>query len=89
MSRVDAARIAVLKALDAAGKAGETGSRLEDSVVASDAFFPFTDGLIVAADAGATAAIAPGGSMRDEEIIAAADSRNMALVFAKLRHFRH
>jgi len=89
MSRVDAARIAVLKALDAAGKAAETGSRLEGSVVASDAFFPFPDGLIVAADAGATAAIAPGGSMRDDEIIAAADSRGLALVFAKLRHFRH
>jgi phosphoribosylaminoimidazolecarboxamide formyltransferase/IMP cyclohydrolase len=89
MSRVDAARMAVLKALDAAGKAGETRGRTEGSVVASDAFFPFADGLIVAADAGATAAIAPGGSLRDDEVIAAADIRGMAFVHAPLRHFRH
>ncbi len=89
MSRVDAARIAVMKAQDAAKNAGETGSRTEGSVVASDAFFPFSDGLIVAAEAGATAVIAPGGSMRDEEVIAAADERNIALVFAPTRHFRH
>ena len=89
MSRVDAARMAVLKALDAAGQAGETGSRLEGSVVASDAFFPFPDALIVAAEAGATAVIAPGGSMRDAEVIAAADERGMAFVHAPVRHFRH
>jgi phosphoribosylaminoimidazolecarboxamide formyltransferase/IMP cyclohydrolase len=89
MSRVDAARMAVLKALDAAGKAGETRRRTDGSVVASDAFFPFPDGLIVAAEAGATAVIAPGGSMRDAEVIEAADARNVAFVHAGLRHFRH
>jgi len=89
MSRVDATRMAVLKALDAAGKAGETRSRIEGAVVASDAFFPFPDGLIVAADAGATAVIAPGGSLRDNEVIEAADARDMAFVHAPLRHFRH
>ncbi len=89
MSRVDAARIAVLKSGDAARIAGEKTRRTEGSVVASDAFFPFPDGLIVAAEAGASAAIAPGGSVRDEEIIAAADAHDMALVFAGARHFRH
>ena len=89
MSRVDAARIAVLKAQEAAQNAGEIGSRLKGSVAASDAFFPFADGLIVAAEAGAIAVIAPGGSIRDEEVIAAADERNLALVFAPTRHFRH
>jgi phosphoribosylaminoimidazolecarboxamide formyltransferase/IMP cyclohydrolase len=89
MSRVDAVRMAVLKALDAAGKAGETRRRTDGSVVASDAFFPFPDGLIVAAEAGATAVIAPGGSMRDAEVIEAADARNVAFVHAPFRHFRH
>jgi len=89
MSRVDAARMAVLKALDAAGKAGETHARTEGSVVASDAFFPFPDALVVAAEAGATAVIAPGGSLRDAEVIAAADERGLAFVHAPLRHFRH
>ena len=82
MSRVDSSRIAVWKA-------GEAGLPLAGSVVCSDAFFPFADGLIAAAKAGATAAIQPGGSMRDEEVIAAANEHNMAMVFTGLRHFRH
>ncbi|HTY86790.1 MAG TPA: bifunctional phosphoribosylaminoimidazolecarboxamide formyltransferase/IMP cyclohydrolase [Candidatus Acidoferrum sp.] len=82
MSRVDASRIAVWKA-------GEAGLSLKGSVVCSDAFFPFADGLIAAAEAGATAAIQPGGSMRDAEVIAAADERNLAMVFTGVRHFRH
>jgi phosphoribosylaminoimidazolecarboxamide formyltransferase/IMP cyclohydrolase len=82
MSRVDASQIAVWKA-------GEAGLALKGSVVCSDAFFPFADGLIAAADAGATAAIEPGGSVRDPEVIAAANERGMALVFAGSRHFRH
>ncbi len=82
MSRVDSARIAVWKAKDA-------GLSLAGSVVASDAFFPFPDGLIAAADAGATAAIQPGGSVRDKEVIAAADERGMAMIFTGVRHFRH
>ena len=82
MSRVDACRIAVWKA-------GEAGLSLEGSVVASDAMFPFPDGLVSAAEAGATACIQPGGSVRDEEVIAAADERNVAMVFTGHRHFRH
>jgi len=82
MSRVDSSRIAVWKA-------GEAGLSLKGSVVCSDAFFPFPDGLIAAGEAGATAAIQPGGSMRDGEVIAAADERNMAMVFTGARHFRH
>ena len=82
MSRVDASRIAVWKA-------GEAGLSLKGSVVCSDAFFPFPDGLIAAAEAGATAAIQPGGSVRDPEVIAAADERNVAMVFTGRRHFRH
>lgn len=82
MSRVDSSRIAVWKA-------GEAGLSLRPSVVCSDAFFPFPDGLIAAAEAGATAAIQPGGSMRDAEVIAAADERNMAMAFTGARHFRH
>jgi phosphoribosylaminoimidazolecarboxamide formyltransferase/IMP cyclohydrolase len=82
MSRVDASRIAVWKA-------GEAGLSLEGSVVCSDAFFPFPDGLIAAAEAGATAAIQPGGSVRDAEVIAAADERNLAMAFTGVRHFRH
>jgi phosphoribosylaminoimidazolecarboxamide formyltransferase/IMP cyclohydrolase len=89
MSRVDAARIAAWKADDARRAAGEAESRTKGAVVASDAFFPFPDGLLVCADAGATAAIQPGGSMRDNEVIAAADERGMAMVFTGLRHFRH
>jgi phosphoribosylaminoimidazolecarboxamide formyltransferase / IMP cyclohydrolase len=82
MSRVDASRIAVWKA-------GEAGLSLRGSVVCSDAFFPFPDGLIAAAEAGATAAIQPGGSVRDAEVIAAADERNLAMAFTGARHFRH
>ena len=82
MSRVDSSRIAVWKA-------GEAGLPLKGSAVCSDAFFPFPDGLIAAADAGATAAIQPGGSMRDAEVIAAADARGVAMVFTGHRHFRH
>jgi len=82
MSRVDASRIAVWKA-------GEAGLTLKGSVVCSDAFFPFPDGLIAAAEAGATAAIQPGGSMRDADVIGAADQRNVAMVFTGVRHFRH
>ncbi len=82
MSRVDASRIAVWKA-------GEARLSLEGSVVCSDAFFPFPDGLIAAAEAGATAAIQPGGSVKDAEVIAAADKRGMAMAFTGTRHFRH
>jgi phosphoribosylaminoimidazolecarboxamide formyltransferase/IMP cyclohydrolase len=89
MSRVDSARIAVSKARDAAAAAGESANRTEGSVVASDAFFPFADGLITAAEAGVTAVIQPGGSMRDEEVVAAADERDLAMVFTGVRHFRH
>jgi phosphoribosylaminoimidazolecarboxamide formyltransferase/IMP cyclohydrolase len=89
MSRVDSARIAVSKSNDAAEAAGETASRTAGSVVASDAFFPFADGLIAAADAGVTAVIQPGGSVRDDEVTAAADERDLAMVFTGVRHFRH
>jgi phosphoribosylaminoimidazolecarboxamide formyltransferase/IMP cyclohydrolase len=82
MSRVDSSQIAVWKA-------GEAKLSLQGSVVCSDAFFPFPDGLIAAAKAGATAAIQPGGSMRDPEVIAAADQHGMAMVFTGVRHFRH
>jgi phosphoribosylaminoimidazolecarboxamide formyltransferase/IMP cyclohydrolase len=82
MSRVDAVRIAVWKA-------GEAGLSLAGSAVASDAFFPFPDGLVAAAAAGATAAIQPGGSVRDEEVVKAADERKLAMVFTGKRHFRH
>ncbi|MBI4184330.1 MAG: bifunctional phosphoribosylaminoimidazolecarboxamide formyltransferase/IMP cyclohydrolase [Proteobacteria bacterium] len=89
MSRVDSARIAAWKAREAAEAAGEKAPRTQGSVVASDAFFPFADGLIAAADAGATAVIQPGGSVRDAEVIAAADARGLAMVFTGVRHFRH
>src|SRR5581483_441389 len=89
MSRVDSAITAARKAAEAAKAAGLTRSRAEGSVVASDAFFPFPDGLITAAEAGATAVIQPGGSMRDSDVIAAADERNLAMVFTGMRHFRH
>ncbi|MEX0326711.1 MAG: bifunctional phosphoribosylaminoimidazolecarboxamide formyltransferase/IMP cyclohydrolase [Puniceicoccaceae bacterium] len=82
MSRVDSSRIAVWKA-------GEAKLALEGSIIASDAFFPFADGLEAAAAAGATAAIQPGGSVRDEEVIAAANAKGMAMVFTGIRHFRH
>ncbi len=82
MSRVDASRLAIWKA-------EEAGLTLKGSAVASDAFFPFSDGLIAAADAGATCVIQPGGSVRDDEIIAAANERDMAMFFTGIRHFRH
>jgi phosphoribosylaminoimidazolecarboxamide formyltransferase / IMP cyclohydrolase len=89
MSRVDSARIAARKAEDAAETAGEAISLAKGSVVASDAFFPFADGLLAAAEAGATAVIQPGGSMRDDEVIAAADEAGLAMVLTGMRHFRH
>jgi phosphoribosylaminoimidazolecarboxamide formyltransferase/IMP cyclohydrolase len=82
MSRLDSARIAGIKA-------GHAGLTLQGSVAASDAFFPFRDGLDVIADAGAIAVIQPGGSMRDSEVIAAADERGVGMVFTNVRHFRH
>jgi phosphoribosylaminoimidazolecarboxamide formyltransferase / IMP cyclohydrolase len=89
MSRLDSALIAARKAEEAASAAGLSESLAQGSVVASDAFFPFADGLIAAAEAGATAVIQPGGSMRDDEVIAAADARDLAMVFTGMRHFRH
>jgi phosphoribosylaminoimidazolecarboxamide formyltransferase/IMP cyclohydrolase len=89
MSRVDSARIAARKSADAAKAAGAAAPLAQGSVVASDAFFPFADGLLTAAEAGATAVIQPGGSMRDEEVIAAADEAGLAMVFTGMRHFRH
>jgi len=89
MSRVDSSRIAARKAAEAAESAGLAQSLAIGSVVASDAFFPFADGLVTAAEAGATAVIQPGGSMRDEEVIAAADEQGLAMVFTGHRHFRH
>ena len=81
MSRVDSVRIAAHKSSEHAGT--------KDSVVASDAFFPFADGLLAAIEAGATAAIQPGGSVRDEEVIKAADEAGIAMVYTGMRHFRH
>jgi phosphoribosylaminoimidazolecarboxamide formyltransferase/IMP cyclohydrolase len=89
MSRVDSARIAAWKSLEAAKAAGLSEPLAKGSVVASDAFFPFADGLLAAAEAGATAVIQPGGSMRDAEVIAAADEKGLAMVFTGARHFRH
>jgi phosphoribosylaminoimidazolecarboxamide formyltransferase/IMP cyclohydrolase len=86
MSRVDSARVALRKAEDAA-QGGEPSTR--GSVVASDAFFPFADGLMAAIEAGATAVIQPGGAQRDAEVIAAADAAGIAMVFTGVRHFRH
>ena len=89
MSRVDSTRIAARKAQDMAEAMGLPAPLTTGSVVASDAFFPFADGLITAAEAGATALIQPGGSMRDDEVIAAADAAGLAMVFTNMRHFRH
>tara|TARA_R110002096_G_scaffold436105_1_gene668069 strand:+ start:72615 stop:74216 length:1602 start_codon:yes stop_codon:yes gene_type:complete len=89
MSRVDSAKTAVRKGIDASEAAGLPYNMTEGSVVASDAFFPFADGLLSAADAGVTAVIQPGGSIRDDEIIAAADEQGLAMVFTGMRHFRH
>jgi len=82
MSRIDSARIAAIKAKSA-------GLEIAGSVVASDAFFPFRDGLDAVIDAGAVAVIQPGGSVRDDEVIAAANERGIAMVFTGVRHFRH
>ncbi len=89
MSRVDAARIAARKAQDAALEAGLKEPLTKGSAVASDAFFPFADGLLVVIEAGATAVIQPGGSVRDDEVIKAADDHGIAMVFTGTRHFRH
>jgi phosphoribosylaminoimidazolecarboxamide formyltransferase/IMP cyclohydrolase len=89
MSRVDSARIAAWKSEEAARAAGLSEPLARGSVVASDAFFPFADGLQAAAAAGATAVIQPGGSMRDAEVVAAADAAGLAMVFTGMRHFRH
>jgi len=89
MSRVDSSRIAARKAQDAADAAGWDQPKTIGSAVASDAFFPFADGLLSAAEAGATAVIQPGGSMRDDEVIAAANEAGLAMVFTGMRHFRH
>jgi len=89
MSRVDAARIASLKSSEAAEAAGEPEPLTVGSVAASDAFFPFADGLLTTIEAGATAVIQPGGSVRDDEVIAAADEAGIAMVFTGMRHFRH
>jgi phosphoribosylaminoimidazolecarboxamide formyltransferase / IMP cyclohydrolase len=89
MSRVDSARIAARKAQDAAEASGAKEPATKGSVVASDAFFPFADGLLVAIEAGATAVIQPGGSVRDDEVIKAANDHGVAMVFTSTRHFRH
>jgi phosphoribosylaminoimidazolecarboxamide formyltransferase/IMP cyclohydrolase len=89
MNRLESARIAAWKARDAADKAGWAEPRTIGSAVASDAFFPFADGLLAAVEAGATAVIQPGGSIRDDEVIAAADEAGLAMVFTGMRHFRH
>ena len=89
MNRLESARIAAWKAKDAAEKAGWATPRTIGSAVASDAFFPFADGLLAAVEAGATAVIQPGGSIRDDEVIAAADAAGLAMVFTGVRHFRH
>jgi phosphoribosylaminoimidazolecarboxamide formyltransferase/IMP cyclohydrolase len=89
MNRRDSARIAAIKATEAAEAHGWAAPRTVGSAVASDAFFPFADGLLAAAEAGATAVIQPGGSIRDEEVIAAADAAGLAMVFTGMRHFRH
>ncbi|MEM9716323.1 MAG: bifunctional phosphoribosylaminoimidazolecarboxamide formyltransferase/IMP cyclohydrolase [Pseudomonadota bacterium] len=89
MSRVDSTRIAAWKARDAAEALGLDTPKTQGSVVASDAFFPFQDGLLTAAEAGATAVIQPGGAMRDQDVIDAADEAGLAMVFTGMRHFRH
>ena len=89
MNRLESARIAAWKARDAAEKAGWPEARTIGSAVASDAFFPFADGLLAAVEAGATAVIQPGGSIRDDEVIAAADEAGLAMMFTGMRHFRH
>jgi phosphoribosylaminoimidazolecarboxamide formyltransferase/IMP cyclohydrolase len=89
MNRRDSARIAAIRASEAAEANGWAEARTIGSAVASDAFFPFADGLLAAAEAGATAVIQPGGSIRDEDVIAAADDAGLAMIFTGMRHFRH
>jgi phosphoribosylaminoimidazolecarboxamide formyltransferase / IMP cyclohydrolase len=89
MSRIDSTRIAVSKSLDGAKAQGRREPDAKGSVLASDAFFPFADGVEAAAEAGATAIIQPGGAMKDQDVIAAADARGLAMVFTGMRHFRH
>ncbi len=89
MSRVDSSRIAAVKAEEAAEALGLAESLAKGSAVASDAFFPFPDGLLAAAAAGATAVIQPGGSVNDKDVIAAANEAGLAMVFTGVRHFRH
>ena len=89
MNRRDSARIAAAKAIEAAQTNNWPEPRTIGSAVASDAFFPFADGLLAAAEAGATAVIQPGGSIRDDEVIAAADDAGLAMLFTGMRHFRH
>ena len=89
MSRIDSARIAARKAEDAKEKEGFAELKTTGCVAASDAFFPFPDGMLAAAAAGASAIIQPGGSIRDDEVIAAADEAGLAMVLTGMRHFRH
>jgi len=89
MNRRDSARIAAIRAREAAESAGWPAPRTSGSAMASEAFLPFADGLQAAIDAGATMVIQPGGSMRDDEVIAAADAAGLAMVFTGMRHFRH
>ncbi len=89
MNRRDSSRIAAIRAGEAAEMAGESETLAKGSVVASDAFFPFADGLLAAAEAGATAVIQPGGSMRDQDVIDAADEVGLAMVYTGMRHFKH
>ncbi len=89
MSRVDAARMAAMKAREAAEAANWPQPRTIGSAAASDAFFPFPDGLLAIAEAGATSVIQPGGSVKDEDVIRAADEAGLAMVFTGVRHFRH
>ena len=89
MSRIDSTRIAARKAVDMAEALGLPAPPTQGSVVASDAFFPFADGLLAAVEAGAVAIIQPGGSVKDDEVIAAADAAGIAMVFTGMRHFRH
>ena len=89
MSRIDSTRIAVRKSQDAAAALGLKAPLVKGAVLASDAFFPFADGIEAAAEAGATAIIQPGGAMRDDEVIKAADAAGLAMVLTGVRHFRH
>jgi phosphoribosylaminoimidazolecarboxamide formyltransferase/IMP cyclohydrolase len=89
MNRRDSARIAALRAKEAAEMAKKSGSLADGSACASDAFYPFPDGLLQAVEAGATSVIQPGGSIRDDDVIKAADEAGIAMVFTGMRHFRH